>query len=208
MLGCALFSKHSLENCRWRQSSRRYQLAIKDREYDVGSWNKNSQLYCRVTNLQAGFIRCLLGGFFWAAGPCGVLFYHLAAPWDSAHGGNGPLRDKGVFINSTNYYRFMFVVSEAQQTFPDEGKPLRIPGMLISTRWEGGRKHSLLQSDQSGVDHHQHLWINTGLTAFTTARDLYLTAKHNSLVLLLIYFLINLEFRKALPLFLLFISWQ
>lgn len=83
------------------EDSRRYQLVIKDQEYYVGSWNKNSKLYCRVMNLQAGFWKGL------SAGWCGVLFYHLVALWDSAHGGNGLFQGREIFINSINYYQFV-----------------------------------------------------------------------------------------------------
>lgn len=48
----------------------------------------------------------------------------------------------------------MFVISETKQNFLNEGKPLSMPGMLISTRWKGDRKYSLLQPD-----HLSSVWI-------------------------------------------------
>lgn len=48
----------------------------------------------------------------------------------------------------------MFVISETKQNFLNEGKPLRMPQMLISTRWKGSRKYSLLQPD-----HLNSVWI-------------------------------------------------
>lgn len=100
----------------------------------------------------------------------------------------------------------MFVSSETQQNFLDEGKPLRRPGMLISTWSKRGRKCSLLQPD-----HFNSVWMISSISEYTLV-SLYLvlyvicTAKHSSVVLLLIYFLMKLEMRKALPLLLLLIS--
>lgn len=61
VLVCALFSTHSVENHGWRQSSRRYQLPVKDKEYDVCRWNKHSKLYSRVMNLEAGLLEQCFG---------------------------------------------------------------------------------------------------------------------------------------------------
>lgn len=137
------------------EDSRRYQLAIKDQEYYVGSWNKNSKLYCRVMNLQAGFWKGL------SAGRCGVLFYHLVALWDSAHGGNGLSQGREVFINSINYYQFVCHL----------WSPIEFPGLREAIKNSrdadfhtvgGGIKYYLLQPDHSSL-----VWTISSISEYT-----------------------------------------
>lgn len=87
----------------------------------------------------------------------------------------------------------MFVISESQQNFLGEGKPLRMPGMLIPTLWKGGRKHSLLQPDLLNS-----VWITSSISEYPlVSLCLVLHVICTSLQSTILYATINLLFDQS-----------